>query len=79
VTATIDELAARLGAGGVSAEAWRRWLDGDAAEAAVIRDVTAATEALMTGQIDRDGYQARIAALWAYWRERLDALPPDDA
>lgn len=76
---TIDDLAARLGAGGVSAEVWRRWLEGNAADAAVVRDVTEATEALMRGGIDRKGYEARMAALWAYWRERLDTLPPDEA
>jgi hypothetical protein len=76
---TIDDLAAQLEASGVSAEAWRRWLHGDAADAAVVRDVTSATEALLCGRLTPEGYRARMAALWEHWRVRADALPPDEA
>ena len=74
---TIDELAAQLASGGVSAEAWLRWFDGDAPDAAVVRDAAAVTEALVRGQLDREGYQSRMTALWEYWRGRLETLPPD--
>ncbi len=75
---TIDDLARALGSAPVDAAAWRRWIESDAADAALVRELLAATEALVRGTLDRAGYEARIAALWAHWRSRLDALPPDD-
>jgi hypothetical protein len=73
---TIDDLARALDEG-IDAEAWRRWMTSETADAALVRDVLAATEALVRGDLDRAAYGARMAALWAYWRERLDALAPD--
>ncbi len=74
---TIDDLAAAAAASGIDAAAWRRWVESDAADAALVRDVLAAAEALVRGDVDPSAYAARMAALWAHWRERLEALPPD--
>lgn len=76
---TIDDLASALDGAGLDAEAWRRWVASDTADAALVRDVLAATEALVRGDLDPSAYGARMAALWTYWRERLDTLPPDAA
>jgi hypothetical protein len=76
---TIDDLARALDAADLDAEAWRRWMASDTADAALVRDVLAATEALLRGDLDRAAYGARMAALWAYWRERLEMLGPDAA
>lgn len=75
---TIDDLARALDAANLDAEAWRRWMASDTADAALVRDVLAATDALMRGDLDHAGYHARMTALWTYWRERLDTLPPDE-
>lgn len=75
---TIDDLARALDAAGIDAEMWRSWMTSDTADAALVRDVLAATDALVRGDLDHAGYHARMTALWAYWRERLDTLPPDE-
>jgi hypothetical protein len=75
---TIDDLARALQGPGVDTAAWREWVGSDAADATLVRELLAATEALVRGAIDREAYESRIAALWTYWRGQLDALPPDD-